>query len=322
MTAAKIALLEDRGVVSVTGGDAHKFLQGLVTNDVDLWPWLKQPPVPPAMGGLIIPRGAYAALLSPQGKILFDFIVRRGDEQEPSGGFIVDVAASRVVELIQRLSMYRLRADVKIVDESKRFSTYAVWGGDESSFDDRHAIPDPRVPELGQRLLLPTEPDNSSSVAALLVSSAHYHAHRISLGIPEGGRDYAWGEVFPHEANFDHLNGVSFTKGCYVGQEIVARMEHRATTRRRIIRVTADAPLPPKGTEIRAGDVAIGQMGSFVTGMGGGKPCLGLAMLRLDRVAEFAAQGVPLTAGGVRLVPDQLDLVRLLPQSRSALEPK
>ena len=139
-------------------------------------------------------------------------------------------------------------------------------------------------------------------------SGDDYQAHRIALGVPEGGRDYAFGEVFPHEALFDQLNGVSFTKGCYVGQEIVARMEHRGTARKRFVRVAGRAPLPPTGTDVKAGDVTVGAMGSSAG-------AAGLALLRLDRVAEFAATGMGLTAAGVALAPDMADVARLMPKS-------
>jgi hypothetical protein len=123
---------------------------------------------------------------------------------------------------------------------------------------------------------------------------ADYHAFRISQGVPEGGRDYAFGDAFPHEALFDQLNGVDFAKGCYVGQEVVSRMEHRGTARKRIVPIEGGAPLPAPGTNVEADGVPIGALGSV-----SGK--FGLAMIRLDRAEAALAAGRTLTAGGVKI---------------------
>ena len=287
---AKIALLPDRGVVSVTGEDAAKFLDNIITNDMAL---------------LGTQSAIFAGLLSPQGKILFDFFVVKH-----SDGYLLDVAKDKAAELAKRLSMYKLRAKVAIADVSEQRAVIVR----QDCHIGEHAIciVDPRDKSLWNRCLLL---DSKAFGGALMLvtnkgwgTPDDYHAHRIALGVPEGGRDYAFGDAFPHEALFDQLHGVSFTKGCYVGQEIVARMEHRGTARKRVVRVTADAPLPPTGTEIKAGEVAIGTMGSAAGN-------LGLAMLRLDRAAEFEAKGVPLTAGGVTISPDSFDMARLMPKS-------
>ena len=131
-----------------------------------------------------------------------------------------------------------------------------------------------------------------ADLGCALVTEADYHARRIALGVPEGGRDYAYGDAFPHEALFDQLNGVDFKKGCYVGQEVVSRMEHRGTARKRIVGVEGEGPLPASGTEITAGGKPIGTLGS----VGGAS---GLALLRLDRAEEAKAAGLPLRAGDV-----------------------
>ena len=275
MSTAKIALLPDRGIVAVSGEDARKFLDTITTNDMDL---------------LDKQEAIFSGLLSPQGKILFDFFVVKDAD-----GFVLDVAKDKAADLVKRLSMYKLRAKVAITEYSGTH-VQAVWPASKDGFSD------PRLSALGGRdiTVTPTAFDAAAYDA--------YHAHRISLGVPEGGKDYAFGEAFPHEALFDQLNGVSFTKGCYVGQEIVARMEHRGTARKRIIRVTGDAALPAAGTDVLAGEVVIGEMGSSAGTQG-------LAMLRLDRVAEFAAKGVGLTAGGVSVVPDADDVARLAPKA-------
>ncbi len=268
MSPVQHALLPDRGVVSVTGGDAGKLLSGLLTNDVDL---------------LAGQNAIHAGLLSPQGKILFDFLVARTD-----GGFLLDVARDKAADLVKRLTLYRLRAKVELRDVSDRHVVLAEWGGDAVAAA-AMSFADPRHPALGQRSILPcgSSPSPSSDAAA-------YHAHRIALGVPEGGKDYDFGDAFPHEANFDFLNGVSFDKGCYVGQEIVARMEHRGTVRKRIVRVTVATDLPDARPDVMMGDVVIGKLGSVAGRQG-------LAMLRLDRAIEAIDKGMTVTAAGIAL---------------------
>ncbi len=262
-----LALLSDRGVVSLSGADAEKFLQGLITND---------------MGLLAGQEAIHAGLLSPQGKILFDFFVVKAPD-----GFLLDVAGDKAADLVKRLTLYKLRAKIDIADVSQHWTVSAAWNAEAGSVEGIR-YKDPRLAELGERLLL------SSPYNGAREDGATYHAHRIACGVPEGGKDYAFGDAFPHEALFDQLNGVSFTKGCYVGQEIVARMENRSTARKRIVPVLAQDALPAPGSEIMAGDVVIGMLGTS-TGEHG------LALLRLDRAAEFAAKGVPITVANVSL---------------------
>lgn len=278
MNEAKIALLPDRGVVSVTGEDARKLLVGITTNDINLLD--TQPAI-------------YAGLLSPQGKVLFDFLVSMQD-----GSFFLDVAAEKAAELTKRLLMYRLRAKADIRDESGKLCVLTMWGKGVRN-DCNPGFADPRHTALGLRIVsdLRSAADDIACSNGIETSEADYHAHRISLGIPEGGKDYDYGDAFPHEANFDLINGVSFDKGCYVGQEIVARMQHRGTVRKRVVRVHAPSELPATRPDVMMGDVAIGRMGSVA-----GK--IGLAMLRLDRVIEGLDKGVPITAGGIALEVD------------------
>jgi folate-binding protein YgfZ len=275
MTSAKIALLPDRGVISVTGPDAEKLLQGVVTNDMDLLG--SQPAI-------------HAGLLTPQGKILFDFLVMKAD-----GGFLLDVARDKAADLVKRLSLYKLRANVEIRDASSELVVFAMWGGNPTS-NTRPDVTDPRLAELGIRFIALADAvkDHEAASNGESVPPADYHAHRISLGVPEGGKDYAFGDAFPHEALFDQLHGVSFDKGCYVGQEVVSRMEHRGTARKRVVPVVAEAPLPAMGTEITAGDQLIGTLGSSAGNRG-------LALLRLDRAAEMQTKGADLMAGPVKV---------------------
>jgi folate-binding protein YgfZ len=266
MTGPHIALLADRGVVSVTGPDAAKLLQGVVTNDMDL---------------LASQPSLFAGLLSPQGKILFDFFVVK-----TAAGLLVDVAREQAGDLVKRLTLYKLRAKVEIANISEAHAVTASWHGEETPAAIGYA--DPRLPELGQRQIVALgevdEPLHGMKEAAA------YHAHRIALGVPEGGKDYAFGDTFPHEALFDQLNGVSFDKGCYVGQEVVSRMQHRGTARKRVVPVVAGSPLPARGTEVTAGGQPIGTLGSCAGSRG-------LALLRLDRAAEMKEKGFGLTAG-------------------------
>ena len=146
---------------------------------------------------------------------------------------------------------------------------------------------------MGFRLLLPVAA-SLADLGCAVAGESDYHAHRIALGVPEGGRDYAFGDTFPHEALFDQLNGVDFEKGCFVGQEVVSRMQHRGTARKRVVGVEGERPLPAPGAEILAGNIPIGTLGSV-----DGKS--GLALVRLDRAEDAKAQGIPLRAGDVAI---------------------
>jgi tRNA-modifying protein YgfZ len=264
------SLLPSRAVLKIGGADAHKFLQGLITNDI---------------GKVHGADAVHAGLLSPQGKVLFDFfLVAEGD------GFLADVGREKEEELLKRLAFYRLRAAVEIgADPSCQVA--ACWGGKPAESPDAILYADPRLPALGYRAFLA----QGASFAALgcePASEQDYHAFRIGLGVPEGGKDYVFGDAFPHEALFDQLHGVDFEKGCFVGQEVVSRMEHRGTARKRIVLVEGAAPLPAPGTSIEAAGAAIGTLGS-VAGTSG------LALIRLDRAEDALARGETLAAGGV-----------------------
>ena len=268
------AVLQDRRLVRVAGVGARAFLQGLVTCDMDK---------------VSEAAAAYGALLSPQGKILFDFFVALKADEE----FWLDVPAALAADFIKRLGFYRLRA--KIVIEAVNLEVMSVWvrwNGATAPAGALMSFADPRDAGLGMRNYMN---------AASHENRAAYDAHRIKLGVPEGGADFAYGETFPHEANLDRLNGVDFNKGCYVGQEVVSRVEHRGTARKRIVRVTFEGEAPARGAAVLAGDLALGVMGSSsAAGMG-------LAMLRLDKVEEALAKGIVLHAGAVAVhVKDQM----------------
>jgi tRNA-modifying protein YgfZ len=269
----KAALLEDRGVLRVTGVDSTGFLQGLLTNDVErLGPG----------------EARYAALLTPQGKILFDMIVVRTPSEEPS--YLIDCAATQAADLAKRLGFYRLRAKVAIADESADCAVVAFWSDEPPSLEDALLYVDPRDPRLGWRAILPQP-------AAAAIGSEHgseYEGLRIATGTPMGGLDFVYSDAFPHEANFDLLHGIDFDKGCYVGQEVVSRMKHRGTARKRVARVKLAGPAPAPGTPVLDRDLAVGALGSS-----SGREAL--ALIRLDRADEAKAAGRSLSAGGVDL---------------------
>ena len=256
--------LKNRGVVLVSGADAADFLQGLVTNNV----------MALAQG-----RAIYAALLSPQGKILFDFLVFSAG----AGDFYLDCPRQLAADLAKRLGFYRLRAKVEITDQSAQYGV-AAYDSDPAL---AMSYQDPRHASMGWRAILPLAQMHGGG------DFADWEARRIALGIPSGGVDFAYGDTFPHEANLDRLHGVDFKKGCYVGQEVVSRVEHRGLARKRIVGLRYHGVAPPLGAEITAGDVTLGVMGSSAKGHG-------LAMLRLDRLAD--AGGAPILAGGVAIV--------------------
>ena len=267
---AGAALLPDRSVLEVVGEDRLSFLQGLVTNDVE---------------GLAEREGRFTGLLSPQGKILFDFfVVSAGD------AFLIDCSSELAANLTKRLALYRLRAKVTIADVSDRWRVGAAWGEGAAEWAEANApviYPDPRLPALGFRLLVlgSHQPEFSASFA-------DYEAMRIAFAVPEGGKDYAYGDAFPHEACLDLLHGVSFKKGCFVGQEVVSRMQHRGTARTRVLAASAEQSLPHGGADIFAGGFAVGRLGSVAGRQG-------IALARVDRVKEALKKGQTFTAGSV-----------------------
>ena len=273
------ALLPDRGVVKVVGDDARRFLNGLVTNDA----------------GKVSPeRARYAALLTPQGKIIVDFIIAEA-LPEDGGGFFLDVPKALAPALVERLNFYKLRAKVICEDLSEVLGVMAVWApGALSEYGLSYA--DPRLPALGMRTMLPPHlaAEAAADVGATLTDADAYEAHRIALGVPRGGMDFMYGDTFPHEADMDQLAGVDFDKGCYVGQEVVSRVEHRASARSRIVPVAYDEFAPSSGLPVMAGEKEVGHLGSTAHGRG-------LAMLRLDRVGDALTAGTPLTCGGIAI---------------------
>ena len=249
-----IAHLSNRSVLAVTGADRVSFLQGLVSNDV----------------ALAAPhRAVWAALLTPQGKWLADFfITAEGD------ALLLDVEAAQAAMIAQRLTRYRLRADVAITLDPR--DVYVGWDTPPQG------VPDPRLPEAGWRLVGAAAPD---------ATDADYERHRLHLGLPDGSRDLEAEKTTLLEAGFDELHGVSWTKGCYMGQELTARTKYRGLLKKRLVPVTVEGALPPRDTPVLAAGVEVGAMRS-------GRAGLGIALLRLD-----ALHGRALGCGDAVLTP-------------------
>jgi folate-binding protein YgfZ len=242
-----LAPLPARGVIEVTGEDRVSFLQGLVSNDVAL-----------AEPG----RAVWAALLTPQGKWLADFfIIADGDR------LLLDCERAQVALLIPRLSRYRLRAKVALRDVSDELSVHAAWSGMPAG---AIVAADTRLPDAGWRVLSPTPlPANATE--------ADWDRHRLALGLPDGSRDLEAEKSVLLEAGFDELGGVSWTKGCYMGQELTARTRYRGLLKRRLIPVEIAGPPPAPGTPVLRDGTEVGTMRS-------GHGPAGLALLRLDAI--------------------------------------
>ena len=292
----KAAFLTDRGVVKVSGEDARDFLNGLVTTDVTL--------VRPGLG-------RFGALLTPQGKIIVDFLITEAPAGH-GGGFLLDVPRPLAQGLADKLKFYKLRAKVTVENLSDSIGVLAVWDGEPATKPDL-AFADPRNGELGWRILIPDELKQKVAdlIGADLVGSDIYEAHRILCGAPRGGLDFMYSDAFPHETNMDRLHGIDFEKGCYVGQEVVSRMQHRGTARTRTVKVILEDFSPDAGLPVLAGDKPVGTMGSTAGGRG-------LALIRTDRVTEALDAGLKLSAGGLAIRIAEPDELRPLPKQTVA----
>lgn len=253
------ARLTDRALISVSGPEARTFLQGLITNDIEA--------VKPG-------QPIYAALLTPQGKILFDFLIFEQD-----GALLLDVSTSQRDALQKRLTMYRLRAKVDIASRDN-LVVVASWGEGVAGSDPRHN-------GLGSRTIAqPGAGDGTDD----------YLAHRLGLGIPESA-DFGQDRMFALDADLDELHGVAFDKGCYVGQELTARMKHRGTARKRLLPVESPdgAPLPAVDSNISVAGREIGNIGSVYGARG-------FALIRLDRLEEAGDAVADAGGAAVRIV--------------------
>jgi folate-binding protein YgfZ len=275
----KAALLPDRGVVKVAGDGARSFLNGLFTADI----------------GKVTPdEPRFAALLTPQGKIIVDAIIAEAGSAD-GGGFFLDVPRALAKTCVDRLNFYKLRAKLMVEDLSETLGVMALWDG-AAATEYGLTYRDPRLPALGLRVILPPHlaGEAAADLGAALVQAAEFEAHRIALGVPRGGLDFSYGDAFPHEADMDQLHGVDFAKGCYVGQEVVSRMEHRGSARTRIVPVAYEGFPPDAGAAVTAAEKPVGTFGSSAHGRA-------LALLRLDRAADALAAGHDLVTGTVTL---------------------
>jgi tRNA-modifying protein YgfZ len=289
--ALKAVVLSGRSIVVMSGTDRIKFLQGLATND------LRQ---------LAPERAMYAGFLTGQGKLICDFFVIQDGER-----LLIDIATAQVENLFKRLTAFKLRAQVEFSEPTPPLAVAAVWGegaaarlglepaegtaGKSAVAGARYAFVDPRFAALGARIIYPADLSIDAELAQLGFTSAstpEYDAHRLALGIADTAE--IGGETcYPLEANFEMLHGVDFKKGCYVGQELTARMKLKSQLRKRVLPVTGTAPLPPAGTLVMTGQTELGPL--IAT-----SDTQGLALLRLDRLANaqegtIRAQEVPLS---------------------------
>jgi len=245
-----MTLLPDRGALEVAGEDRVAFLQGLVSNDV----------AEAAPG-----RAVWAALLTPQGKWLADFFVFSDGER-----LLLDCERAQAPALAARLSRFRLRSRVSLRDVSEEVRVHAGWGGAATPEGATVAAPDPRLPEAGWRALAPAPLPGTDA------TPEDWDRHRLGLGLPDGSRDLAAEQTVLLEAGFDELRGVSWTKGCYMGQELTARTRYRGLLKRRLVPVAVDGPLPLRGTPV------LSPNGAEAGEMRSGRDGLGMALLRLE----------------------------------------
>ncbi|SFP91988.1 hypothetical protein SAMN03159463_05160 [Mesorhizobium sp. NFR06] len=260
------AQLKDRTLISVSGPDAEHFLQNILTTDLDtLGPGQAKP----------------GALLSPQGKILFDFLISRTGD----GGFQLECRADIADDFVRRLMLYRLRAKAEIAKQDQVLVTVAWHDDSTASPSDSTAFADTRFGDIAIGRAYGGEAKDGGDPNS-------WQAIRVAHGIAESGSDYQLGDAFPHDVLLDETGGVGFKKGCYIGQEVVSRMQHRGTARRRVLLAIAAGPLPPAGTEVTVNGRPIGTLGSSNDGRG-------LAIARIDRVKAAVDAGEAIMAGEV-----------------------
>ncbi len=258
-----IARLSGRALLRISGPDAEHFLQNLVTTDLDR---------------LEAGQARPSALLSPQGKVMFDFLISRVDD-----GFVIDLPTALAADFAKRLTMYKLRAKV-VISEPEESVVAVSWDGDSAG---EGWLVDTRFPAdacVARRY----------GVADADAGEADWHRLRIAHGVAESGSDFAAGDAFPHDILYDFNGGVGFKKGCFVGQEVVSRMQHRGTARRRVLTVTGSTDLPEAGSPIEVDGRPIGTLGT-VDGP------RGLAILRIDRAKAAMDKGMAIKAGDADL---------------------
>lgn len=283
-------VLEDRGILTIAGEDRRPFLQGLVSNDVNK---------------VAADRAIYASMLTAQGRFLHDFLIA-----EIADTFWIDAEGARLEDLRRRLALYRLRAKVTLAAATDRLTAVALFGAGALAAlglpdDPGHAMPygdgvvfvDPRLSGLGARAIVPSTAVAQIAAAGFAPTTrAAYEELRYSLGVPDGSRDLPVEKALLLENGFDELHGVDWTKGCYVGQEVTARMKYRSLVRKRLMPVRFEGEAPPPGTPILLDGEEAGEMRSANAGRG-------LALMRLEAVERADREGLPLTAGTAAVTP-------------------
>ena len=300
MTRLRFHLPPDRAIIAVAGEDRQGFLQGLISNDT---------------AKVSAVRAIYATLLTAQGRFLFDLFIA-----EEADRYLVDCSGPRRADLIKRLSLYRLRSKVTIADAEADWCSALLFGdgaaaaldlggeaGSAAAFGGGVAYIDPRLPELGVRLILPratARPSLQALQATEDADGAAYHRLRIELGVPDAARDLTPEKSILLENGFDELGAIDWQKGCYMGQELTARTRYRGLVRKRLLPVRIEGTAPPPGTPLMLGDQELGEMRSASA-----DGTLGLAMVRLEALA--ANPSPTLRAGETKLSPDIPGWMRL-----------
>lgn len=281
--------LENRGVVSLRGDDARSFLQGLTTNDINL----------------VTPDHAiWTGLLTPQGKYLFDFFVA-----EMMGALVLDVERTRIDDLLALFARYKLRAKVDITDDSADWVVVSLIGSEAdgpalAGFEGRGGafaggicFVDPRYGGAGARVIMPRDVlENLDDQGFERGEAEDYDLHRLICGLPDSSRDLIVEKSFPMEHGFDGLHGIAWEKGCYVGQEMTARMRYRANMKRTLLPVEIDGDAPAPGSAITQNGKDAGEMRTSSDG-------IGLALLRIEALEKFGGPDNELVCGDARLTP-------------------
>lgn len=279
--------LSNRTLIAVTGKDAAHFLHNLLTANIE---------------ALKPGEGTLAALLTPQGKIAFEMLIYNASDEEPL--FLLDVLAGFAEPLHEKLVLYKLRAEVGFTLLGQDVGTMVLFDAPATTGDAFYTFADPRHAMLGQRLYGPVEALEAASAGMLKGDASTYHARRMALGVPESGMDYVLLDVFPHDVLLDQLGGIDFKKGCYIGQEVVSRMEHRGSARTRALPVKLLNGFGSLGgAEVNAGERLLGRIGESVGDRA-------IALLRLDRLEDALKAEEEITAGGVPIAIETPDFVR------------
>jgi len=270
------AFLTNRSILSVSGPDARQFLQGLISND---------------MRKVSPERAVWAALLTPQGKFLHDFFIT---ERSADGAFLLEVETSRREDLTKRLKLYRLRAKVDLQDESSSLVVATIFGdstswpqlaeeGAATTFGVGKIYRDPRLLAAGLRLVAPAQDVTSlTDMGYREVSANDYDQWLLGLGLPDGSRDLVVEKATLMESGFDELHGIDWNKGCYIGQELTARMKYRGLVKKRLFPVTTSGTIPEPGTIILKDGSDVGEIRSS-------RGNAGLALIKIDAIANTSS---------------------------------